>query len=227
MMENHSFDNLLGRLGRGDGFTLGAGGVPTASNPYPDGSIQHAFHMPTTCQLSGSPSQEWAASHTAWNNGLMDGFVRAQPSAGTKAGVAMGYWTRADLPFTYSLASTFPIADRWFCSVLRQTDPNRRYLIAATSAGMTDDVGSNLQQDLLLAAPADVTVFDRLSSHRISWIDYNESFPTGATSMLYPVDDTLLMSLGKTHNQPMTSFFSDAAAGNLPAFSLLDPDYTT
>jgi phospholipase C len=49
MMENHSFDNVFGMLGRGDGFALRANGLPTASNPYPDGSVQHAFHMPTTC----------------------------------------------------------------------------------------------------------------------------------------------------------------------------------
>src|SRR5439155_26443313 len=33
MMENHSFDNYLGMLGRGDGFTLDASGRPTAANP--------------------------------------------------------------------------------------------------------------------------------------------------------------------------------------------------
>ena len=55
--------------------------------------------------------------------------------------VAMGYWTQHDLPFTYSLASSFPVAVRWFCSVLEQTYPNRRYVIAGTSAVMTDDVG--------------------------------------------------------------------------------------
>ena len=230
VMENHSFDNFFGMLGRGDGFTLGAGGRPTASNPYPDGSVQHAFHMPTTCQLSGSPSQEWAASHTAYDNGLMDGFVRAQPSAGTSAGVAMGYWTGADLPFTYSLASVFPIADRWFCSVLGQTDPNRRYVIAGTSSGMTDDVAlpptlGSLIPDLLLLTPANGTIFDRLSCHGISWTDYNVSSPTGATAELYPVDDTLLMF--GSQNKPMSSFFTDAASGNLPAFSFLDPDYGT
>jgi phospholipase C len=60
MMENHSFDNLFGMLGRGDGFRLGRNGVPTATNPYADGRKQHAFHMPTTCQLHGKPGQEWA-----------------------------------------------------------------------------------------------------------------------------------------------------------------------
>ena len=39
MMENHSFDNVLGmQRGRGDGFTLDNSGKPTAVNPWPTGS---------------------------------------------------------------------------------------------------------------------------------------------------------------------------------------------
>ena len=146
MMENHSYDNVFGMLGRGDGFTLGSGGLPTATNPYPNGQIQHAFRMPTTCQLSGLPSQEWLTAHTAYAAGAMNGFVSAPTGPYTSdivGGVAMGYWTGDDLPFTYSLAGAFPIGDRWFCSVMGQTDPNRRYVIAATSAGMTDDGGTS------------------------------------------------------------------------------------
>src|SRR5215469_6207977 len=57
-MENHSYDNKLGMLGRAgaDGFRLGADGKPTATNRYANGSVQHAFAMPTTCQLLGKPS---------------------------------------------------------------------------------------------------------------------------------------------------------------------------
>ena len=33
MMENHSFDNMLGMLGRGDGFPLDARGTPKAACP--------------------------------------------------------------------------------------------------------------------------------------------------------------------------------------------------
>ena len=144
MMENHSFDNFFGMLGRGDGFRLGRNGLPTATNPYPDGRIQHAFRMPTTCQLPSQPSQEWLASHNSYNGGKMDGFVSTPISISDSTivgGVAMGYWTGDDLPFTYSLARVFPIGDRWFSSVMSQTYPNRRYLIAGTSAGMVDDGG--------------------------------------------------------------------------------------
>jgi phospholipase C len=224
MLENHSFDNFFGMLGRGDGFRLGADGQPTATNPYANGQIQHAFHMPTTCQLSGQPSQTWYASHTSYDNGAMDGFVRTPVDYGsstTNGGVAMGYWTGADLPFTYSLAQTFPIGDRWFCSVLGQTFPNRRYVIAGTSAGMTDDVGVS---DLSLVVPAAGTIFNVLDKYGISWENYVASFPLGATPELYPVNDTIPELF---HHKALSAFVSDAAAGKLPSFSFLDPNFTT
>jgi phospholipase C len=238
MLENHSYDNLFGMLGRGpgqrprgDGFTLGRDGLPTATNPYPDGRLQRAFHMPTTCQLAHTPSQEWTASHNAYDNGANDGFVRTpiSPSSSEIVGaVAMGYWTGADLPLTYSLARTFPIGDHWFGSCLGQTDPNRRYLIAATSSGMTDDIGSgpgNAVANSTLGIPAaNGTIFQRLSDVGISWADYNAKFPTGATMELYPANDT---AYANTNAPPISQFFTDAKAGTLPQFSLLDPDYST
>ncbi len=227
MMENHTYDNLLGALGKGDGFTLGPDGEPTATNPYPDGTVQHAFHMPTTCQLSQRPSQEWSASHNAYDQGRNDGFVRTPVSPsipGIVGGVAMGYWTGADLPFTYSLASTFPIGDRWFSSTLDQTDPERRYLIAATSAGMTDDLGTkpeNLVPDAMLATPAR-TIFNELGNHRLGWADYAFDYPLGNTADLFPTTDGVQVAL---HRKTYDQFFTDAAAGQLPSFSLVDPDY--
>jgi phospholipase C len=218
MMENHSFDNLFGMLGRGDGFTLDANGLPTASNPYADGSIQLAFPMPTTCQLQGKPSQDWLASHEQYAQGKLDGFVESASGP-----VSMGYWDGTSLPFTYALASQFPIGDRWFCSVLGQTDPNRRFLIAATSAGQTDDLGGYAKEELPVVLPANGTIFELLEKYDISWCDYCANFPLGATAELYPFDDIRNLIRKKT----ITDFLSDAAAGTLPGFSIVDPDFTT
>ena len=110
--------------------------------------------MPTTCQLTGFPSQNWLDSHTQFADGRNDGFVESGSGP-----VSMGYWEQADQPFYYSLASAFPIADRYFCSVLGQTFPNRRYLISATSIGMVNDT-----QPALTDYPANGTMFDRLNS---------------------------------------------------------------
>ncbi|HWB67039.1 MAG TPA: alkaline phosphatase family protein [Mycobacteriales bacterium] len=241
MLENHSYDNILGMLGRGhgqrprgDGFTLGHDGKPTATNPYADGRIQHAFRMPTTCQLPHQPSQEWRASHEAFNGGKLDGFVRAVVSPIIDidvGGVAMGYWTEHDLPFTYDLATHFPVCDRFFCSMMGQTDPNRRYLIAGTSAGMTDNFGISpstlaytLVPDVTLPLPANGTIFNRLTDHGITWTDYCAQFPLGATAELFPLPDTVEVLQRK---KPLDAFFTDAAVGALPGFCIIDPDFST
>jgi phospholipase C len=215
MMENHSYDNHLGMLGRAgaDGFALGSNRRPLAVNPYPDGDLQHAFRMPTTCQLSGQPSQTWADAHTQLDGGKMDGFVRSGSGP-----VSMGYWERADLPFYYSMASAFPIADRYFCSVLGQTFPNRRYLIAATSMGMINDgVPDPFQY------PSNGTIFDRLHDAGVTWKDYFSLESIAPTIALYP----RLLIKYPSHLAPVSDFFSDAAAGTLPGFSLVEPNYGT
>jgi phospholipase C len=224
MMENHSYDNIFGMLSRGDGFTLGANGLPTAANPYPNGQVQHAFRMPTTCQLDGLPSQEWLTGHMAYDNGKMDGFVSAPTgpyTANIVGGVAMGYWTGDDIPFTYSLAEAFTVGDHWFCSVMGQTEPNRRYVTAATSCGMTDDGGASL---LTLVVPAAGTIYNLLDAYGISWENYVTSYPTGATPELFPLSDAIPEIF---HHKSFDDFFSDAASGNLPAFSFLDENYST
>ncbi|HEY7015454.1 MAG TPA: alkaline phosphatase family protein [Streptosporangiaceae bacterium] len=213
MMENHSYDNRLGLLRRrgADGFRLGRDGRPLATNPYANGDLQHAFRMPTTCQLTGHPAQDWLNSHVQFGHGRNDGFVESGSGP-----VSMGYWARADQPFYYSLASVFPIADRYFSSVLGQTYPNRRYLISATSIGQVNDT--------LPAAtdyPANGTIFDAVAAAGVSWRDYYTDL---ATVELYP--ELYLKNLG-TNVLPIADFFTDAAAGTLPGLCLVEPDYET
>jgi phospholipase C len=211
MMENHSYDNKLGMLRRrgADGLRLGRDGRPLAANPYADGSIQHAFRMPTTCQLSAFPGQNWLDSHIQFDGGRNDGFVESGSGP-----VSMGYWERADQPFYYSLAPVFPIADRYFGSLLGQTYPNRRFLISGTSLGMVNDTVPALTD-----YPPSGTIFDRLDGGGVSWKDY---YTTQATVELYP--ELYVKNLG-TKVVPVADFFTDAAAGTLPGFSLVEPDY--
>ena len=213
MMENHSYDNHLGMLGRAgaDGFPLGANGKPLATNPYPDGRVQHAFRMPNTCQQFLKPSQTWTDSHTQFDGGKLDGFVKSASGP-----VSMGYWDRSGLPFYHSLASVFPIADRYFCSVLGPTFPNRRYLVAATSIGMINDTVPGLTD-----YPANGTIFDRLHSAGVTWKDYYSVLSVAPTMALFPP----LLARYPSHLTPVAEFFADAAAGTLPGFSLVEPNY--
>jgi phospholipase C len=128
----------------------------------------------------------------------------------------MGYWQWADQPFYYSLAKIFPIADRYFCSVLGQTYPNRRYLMSATSLGMVNDVLSELNE-----YPKNGTIFDRLDHAKISWKAYYSSLST--TALYLP----LYEKNAGTKVVKIKHFFEDAANGKLPGFSLVEPDYST
>src|ERR1700683_15510 len=89
MMENHSFDNLLGALPGVDGLTFDASGQATNLNP---GTIHtpaevSAFALTSTAQAK-NVSQSWKATHEQINGGLMNGFVQSSGAI-----QPMGYYT--------------------------------------------------------------------------------------------------------------------------------------
>jgi phospholipase C len=218
MMENHSYDNVLGMMqGRGDGFTLDGSGNPTASNPWPKSSVDpppfkhavvHAFPMPSSCQEPTQPFNTWEAAHVSFAGGKNDGFVKSQSGP-----VSMGFFPTSDLAFTNSLAATFPVCDRYFCSVMAQTYPNRRYLMGGTSNGLlVDTLGTD--------KPTNGTIFEALNAHGISWRNYYSSLPSSLIWLYLASVPGIIPNLVKN-----SQFFTDAAAGKLPAFSLVDPDF--
>ena len=214
MMENHSFDNVLGALSRfgqpaADGLTFDAGGEATNSNPGAAGTAPEvrAFPFESTAQGTGV-SQTWNATHEQIDGGRMDGFVRSVGST-----QPMGYFTPEVLPFEYSVASTFTLANRWFASVPAQTIPNRRFLLAATAYGAIATDLSNLFD----GSPPNGTIFDRLSAHQISWHNYFTDLP--ATVVIPSI-----VARHLTHLRPISRFYEDCAAGTLPAVSFVDPE---
>jgi phospholipase C len=207
MQENHSFDSYLGMLARhgqplADGFTFDAAGRPVNSNPY-KGGYATVQHVPSDCTLNGSGSQSWDDTHRQIDGGQMDGFAATGVDS-------MAYWDQPDLPFYYSMAKTFCLANRWFCSAPCQTYPNRRFLQAGTAFGLIATDTSSVTQ-----YPPNGTIWDRLSSHGISWADYYTQVPTAAiifdTVTKYP-----------QNMLPIARFYADCAAGTLPAVSMVD-----
>jgi phospholipase C len=213
MMENHSFDSYLGMLARrgaphADGFRFDRAGRPLNDNPDAAGRGVRAHHLPTQCQPVDQPSQGWNLTRAQIGSGRMDGFVRASGD------IAMGYWDRDDIPFYYSLASTFALANRWFASAPCPTFPNRRFLHAATSWGLTRSEPPQ-QRD---APPPNGTIFDRLNAHGISWTNYFSDIPQTA---LIPS----VIRDNQQHLAPIGQFWRDCASGRLPAYSLVDPAF--
>jgi phospholipase C len=210
MMENHSFDNYLGMLPQrgqplADGFTFDAAGEPTNWNPL-KGERMPVYHQSGTVGAQSTGSQSWNDSHAQINGGAMNGF------AGTGPG-SMGYYTDEDLPFYYSLANTFCLANRWFCSAPAQTYPNRRFLMAGTAMGIIATDINNIGTRY----PPNGTIWDLLSAHNISWKNYFSDAPTSIIMF-----DTVVKHL--LNLAPIEEFYLDAALGTLPSVSLVDCD---
>jgi phospholipase C len=211
MMENHTYDNYLGMLDRGDGLPRDRSGRPRTYNLNQAGQRIYSYHLTSPCQPESTPTQTWNASHIAFDHGRNDGFVRSGSGR-----VAMGYWTGEDLPFYYGLARTFPLLDRYFSSCLAQTYPNRRFLMAGTAYGSVSTTLPPLPGE----APPNGTIFDRLDRYGISWKNYFAELPS-----TFILPSIALGNLG--HLAGIAQFEQDAAAGSLPGFSLVDPNFRT
>ncbi|HEX7354552.1 MAG TPA: alkaline phosphatase family protein [Mycobacteriales bacterium] len=219
MMENHSFDTYLGMLPqrgqpKADGFTFDGNGRPLNSSPVPGrnaGRIR-SFRMTSACQ--GGVSQSWNATHQQIDGGRMDGWIGS--ADGDANDTPMGYYDEPDLPFYYSLAKTFTLANRWFCSTPCQTYPNRRFLVAGTASGDISTDTSSITTD----APAAGTILDRMHAGNVSWVNYFTDLPGTAVIL-----DNFEKYAPSGHYQPVAKFFADCAAGTLPSVSFVDPEF--
>ena len=199
------------------------------SNPEADSAPVHAFREPNYC-VRPDLNHEWFESHLeanvfSPNDALMaspnNGFVivndaTLQPDTGGETATedeTMGYYTQTDLPFYYSLASTFAIDDRYFCSVLGPTFPNRSYLYAATSFGHVLSLPDEIPPPGGYK-PITGTIFDLLDANHVSWADYFSDVP--AAFSFRPTSPNEL---------PVSQFFTDLAGNNLPSVAFVDPAF--
>ena len=199
-----------------------------------------SFHFQSMCVENPSPS--WNESHKDWNvtnpiaaNATMDGFVWTAahdarnivpPFTDTNGIRAMGYYDGGDLNYYYSMASKFSTSDRWFSPTMSRTDPNRFYLLSATSQGHAYPLQQN--SGLLTAK----TIFEELQNAGITWKIYVHPDKTGATDPNSLFQSTYMKNF--TYGQTILSqfpqnivstnqFLKDAQAGTLPQVSLIEP----
>jgi phospholipase C len=212
MQENRSFDHYLGQL-HWEGQPKAEGEPRNASNPNPldpGGRPIKAFHQTKYCEVADL-DHSWNGSHREWNEGKMDGFTAAnaipQDPTGSRT---MGWYDRRDLPFYYALYRTFATSDRYFSSLLSQTFPNRFYLLAGTSFG-------HIRNDF---PPPDgftqPTIFNLLDNAGITWKIYY-------SQIAFAFEFKYVRDHAAEHVFPIEQYYADAAAGDLPQVSFVDP----
>jgi phospholipase C len=184
MMENRSFDHMLGYLtldpcNRTDvegqsidpnwlkQFTNFVGGY--AITPFL-GTDPHSLpddfdppHERNNIAAQIDPRQD--ASYP------MNGFVHAIPPSVTVdpaiRKLVMSYFGKEQVPMNDFLAQNFTICDHWFCSLPAGTQPNR--LMSMSGISMID-----VNQTPL---PDQTLVYDWLNQHKISWRVYHQGIP--------------------------------------------------
>ncbi|MBV8982722.1 MAG: alkaline phosphatase family protein [Acidimicrobiia bacterium] len=215
MQENRSADHYLGQL-HFEGQPGYQPEPPGASNPNPLDPLAppiKAYHETRYCEPADL-DHSWNGSHTEWDNGAMDGFTKANVNSADPTGSrTMGYFDKTDLPFYYGLDNTFATSDTYFDSVLSQTFPNRFYELAGTSFG-------HIANDLPTSDPVNgfsqKTIFENLDAKGISWKVYFSQIPFAA-------EFSYVRNHAAGHLFPISQYYVDAATGQLPQVSYVDP----
>ena len=202
MKENRSFDSYFSEL-PAYGVTDVDVPSPTASNPDPSNNNMAVQRFHETRYCVADTSHAWDAVHIQYDNGMMDGFVKASNPGGARA---MGYYTNADLPYYYWLAKTFTISDRYFSSLLGPTFANRFFFYGASSWGATTTPA---------IPPGGVTkILDLLDHAHRSWRIYHDG----------------LVSFGLTFGiqyagSPISQFATDVQNDKLADLTIIDPNF--
>jgi phospholipase C len=118
MMENRSFDHVLGWLPGADGRQQGL--------RFADihGVIHETRHLAPDwqgCTLS-DPDHSWQGAATQYADGRCDGFLKTAPAGDH---FPIGYYGPNDLPILHALATGYTTFDRYFCSMQGPTWENR------------------------------------------------------------------------------------------------------
>jgi phospholipase C len=197
MMENRSFDHFLGWLPGGHGAQAGLSYTDSSGESHP------TWHLNTYVGCSHpDPDHSYAGGRSEVDGGKMDGWLRTT----TNDTFSIGYYEEADLPWQAGAARNFTTLNNYFASILSSTFPNRIFQHAA----QTDRLSNTLDISTL------PTIWDSLAAAGISSKYYFSNVP-------------FLALWGDKYigiSAFFTDFLTDAATGNLPAVSFLDPRFT-
>src|SRR5262245_13054795 len=218
MMENRSFDHMLGDLGSVDGIDVfpddyaNLDDKGNAVKPQPKAEYQG--------QLDPDPNHDFGPVNEQIFNGTatadMQGFIRSyfQQQRDTKhSQKIMYYFQRAQLPVLTTLALEYAVFNRWFASIPGPTLCNRAFAHYGTSFG---HVGMEL----------------KYSGHTIKSI-YQRLRDASKTAKLYYFDraSSTLELVNILQEQPQIfatyeQFLADCHAGTLPQYSFVEPNYS-
>jgi phospholipase C len=230
MLENRSFDCLLGKLYKPPATFEGLSGteqnsdangapVPVWSGPGTDETMMRIpdpdpgeLWTDINTQLFGAPGAPQPGQVPT-----MAGFVKSyldqkilNPSETYDPRSVMHYFTPDQVPVLSKLAQQFAVCDHWFASAPCQTWPNRWFVHTATA--------DRRQNNDPLYLPDVPTIYNRLEQAGIdNWKIYFHDMAQAHTLLQ-------LFLLGD-HFHSYRQFQADCQIGQLPSYSFIEPQY--
>ena len=206
-------------------------------SPDPGEEYQHAntqlFGIIDPESNRGVLAEKMAAPHNAPADSrqrpTMDGFVAdyisaftaemgREPSYAEYAQIMAGY-APEQMPVMSALARGFATFDHWYCEVPTQTFANRSFFHAASSSGFVNNLTP--AEAFPLHNDAE-TIFERLEQQRLSWNVYCD--PPSRISLTGIIHARRLLPRFRDRFCTTDQFLQDAADGNLPVYSFVEPN---
>lgn len=197
MMENRSYDHYFGWVPGGDGMQAGLDYVDKR------GEIKSTYPLAPEwqgCQY-GDPDHGYRGGRIQLADGACDGWLQA----GTDDVFPIGYYRQEDLSFYGGAVPAWTTFDRYFCSILSSTFPNRMY----QHAGQTDRIRNSLDSSTMPA------IWDRIAAAGLTGAYYYNDLPVTA------LFGSRFLPISYLYDQ----FLEDAAAGRLANVVYVDPHF--
>jgi phospholipase C len=226
IMENRSFDNVLGSLSHPDhGNRTDVDGIADLQktdylNPNSDGEGIEPFWtsdgpLPSDLPHDRAGVRTQMAHSTVTNSHLMNGFVKAfEAEFHTSVGrpPPMGLLRPTDLPTTSALAAQYTVCDEWFACVPTSTAPNR--LMSMCGFTDIDETG--------VLVPDQQTVYDWLLAHGVPWRVYSAGLPF---FMLMPRLAPLILTSHFRRLEELRDDLRNDPPSARPQVIFIEPDY--
>jgi len=215
MMENRSFDHMLGWL-------PGANGRQQGLTYVDEAGVAHAT-WPLAPDFQGCQYQD--PDHTRegiaiqYANGACDGFLKTRTDPDRDADLfPIGYYRQEDLPILSTLATAYTTFDNYFCSMQGPTWENRLYqLTGTTQVGMDKVIDHFPRTDAERPCTINTAIFDRVRAAGLRTTYYYHGEPMTGLFQSKRYDDI---------SAPIGQFFEDVRRGALANVVFVDPDYT-
>ena len=206
MMENRSFDHYFGWRDDADARNAGL--------TYPDAQGRRLSTYRLTPDFQGcghpDPAHGWDDGRWQMNGGRNDRFVTGDPEGTGSDEFAIGYYLEDDLPFLGPASKAFQLHDRFFCSTLTSTYPNRHYMWGAQGGG----IKTNVMPFGTLGHQWE-TIFDRALGRGVQARYFASDLPFAA----------LYGPRGVSWTGRVEEYYARAASGTLPPITFVDPPF--